>query len=621
MSKTKPTKNKSDVFWANMTDYICYWRLNVHRFIMEYMGVSLADFQQVVLYHMDSPTLETITSFIFFASRGLGKTWLTMTFSIAKCILWPGIKIKVVSSTIRQAIIFLNKVYEIKDGRPNVEREISGIHITKDGGIIDFFNTSSIEAVVCSDNSRGLRANIVIIDESRLTNENIINSVILNFLTLNNRGQPWCNDPKYADYMKTEHNSKIYLTSIGYKDEWSYKDFQKYVKFIQQGRNDYFAFSLPYQFGIEAGIIDRSYIESQVRENTADLKTLRMELEVIPHGESESAMFSFDDLNRARQLRVPLIPPTNDEYIEYKGILKNIPSYQKKEYKEIRVISMDIAIGGGRKNDLTVFTIFRLFENIEYYDKEVAYIEVMNGVNLDQQIVRLKQLFYDTECDYAVIDAGGAIGLEAINSAGNITKDVVRNRRYPGWRTMNKVEKFDMRTTDPNAEPVIFPIQVSGMSASAMQYNMLVIAQLEFQRKRISLLVDEELAVDELNRRYGYMRLKTSTNGIEVERANNMISSFYNTTELIDEAIKTQIVKLPSGRWVYDEKSGRKDRVISMIYGLYFINMLEQDLTALNQSIDVSEYISSVNYRKKNSNVRNPFANNFSKLAGFGSRR
>ena len=125
-------------------------------------------------------------------------------------------------------------------------------------------------------------------------------------------------------------------------------------------------------------------------------------------------MFTFDEVNSARQLRVPLIPPTDDEYIECKGILKTLPYYQKKEPREIRVLSMDIAVGGGRKNDLTVFTVFRCIEDLDYYDKELSYIEVMSGVNLDQQVIRVKQLFYDLECDYAVIDAGGAIGIETI---------------------------------------------------------------------------------------------------------------------------------------------------------------------------------------------------------------
>lgn len=601
-------------------DWIDYWRLNIHRFAAEYLGIKLSLFQQVVLYLMDSPSCTKDNSLIFFASRGIGKSFLTMVFCICKCVLYPNITIKVASSTMHQATMFASKLYEIQNGRPNVEREIDTTSINRDSAIIKFKNGSTIEAVVCADTARGARANILILDESRLMSKATINNVLMPFLTKSNRDQPWAMDPRYRKYMEREHNSTIYLTSIGYKDEWSYQDFKQYCEDISAGDESKVALSLPYQFAVEGGIIRKSYIENRFRDRGADITGLRMEFEVIPHGESESAMFTFDEVNSARQLRVPLIPPTDDEYIECNGILKTLPYYQKKEPREIRVLSMDIAVGGGRKNDLTVFTVFRCIEDLDCYDKELSYIEVMSGVNLDQQVIRVKQLFYDLECDYAVIDAGGAIGIETINSCGNITKDMVRNRRYPGWKTMNKVEKYDMRIADPNAEPVLFPIQISGAGASAMQYNMLVTAQLEFQRKRISLLVEDDVAVQELNKRYKYLTMKTSNDNLMRERANNMIGPFANTTSLVDEAIKTQIVKLPSGRWVYDEKNGRKDRVISMIYGLYFINLLEEDLISLTKSVNISDYVSSRNYTKKNNPI-NPFGSNLNKLAGFGMRR
>lgn len=611
---------KSSEFWKNMNDYIIYWRLNIHRFIVEYMCLDLHLFQQITIYLMDNPgTKKALSSFIFFASRGLGKTFLTMAYCVAKCILFPGIQIKVASSSIKQANEFFKKIYEIQNGRPNIENEIESAFITRDYGEIKFHNGSAIEAVVCGDTSRGMRANILILDESRLMDEHLISQALVPFLTKNNRNQVWASNPKYRKYIEAEHNSKIFLTSIGYKDEWAYRDFQSYYRYMAEGMDDYCCISVPYQFAVEAGIIAKDFIASQLRERKTDLSGLRMEYEVIPHGESESAMFSFNEVNSARELLVPLIPPTNDEYIEVRGVLKNLPYYQKKESNEIRVASMDIAVGAGRKNDLTVFTIFRCFANIDYYDKEVSYIEVMSGANLDAQILRLKQLFYDLECDYAVIDAGGAIGIEAINSCGNTTKDVLRNKRYPGWKTMNKVEKYDMRITDPNAEPVIFPIQLSGVNASSLQYNMLVIAQLNFQRKRISLLVDEETAINELNKRYKYLVLKTSINPAQKEQANNMLQPFVNTSKLIDEAIKTQIVRMPSGRWVYDEKNGRKDRIISLIYGLYFINTLEEDLINLDSSVNISDYVSNCNYKKKN--LEMPFYNNLKKLSRFGRRR
>ena len=56
-------------FWENMDKQIVYWRKNIHRFISEYFGVRLADFQKVILYEMARDT-SNLRQFMFWASRG-----------------------------------------------------------------------------------------------------------------------------------------------------------------------------------------------------------------------------------------------------------------------------------------------------------------------------------------------------------------------------------------------------------------------------------------------------------------------------------------------------------------------------------------------------------------------
>lgn len=62
------------------------------------------------------------------------------------------------------------------------------------------------------------RANIIIYDESRLMDKETIVKVINPLLTKKHRGQLWASSKKYKQYLDQEHNSKIFLTSIGYKD-------------------------------------------------------------------------------------------------------------------------------------------------------------------------------------------------------------------------------------------------------------------------------------------------------------------------------------------------------------------------------------------------------------------
>ena len=87
--------SNKDVFWENFESWICYYRLNIHKFCEQYLGVDLKLFQKLIIYAMDSPNAVGLNTFVFFASRGLGKTFLTMVFCIAKGILYPGIKIRV----------------------------------------------------------------------------------------------------------------------------------------------------------------------------------------------------------------------------------------------------------------------------------------------------------------------------------------------------------------------------------------------------------------------------------------------------------------------------------------------------------------------------------------------
>lgn len=569
---------------------------------------------------MDSPYSEKLNSFIFFASRGLGKSFLTAVFCCAKCILYPGIQIRCASASVNQAKIIFSKINELKEKYPILADEIAKINNQKDYARIMFKNGAVMETVVSGDGGRGQRCQILILDESRLMAKEDVQTNLMPFLT-GKRTPPYLSNPKYKNAIDKEHNSILYLTSIGYKDEWSYKDFEQYAEYIANGRDDYSIISLPYQFGIEAKIIGEDYIEKQLLDNQTDMKIFSMEMEVIPYGESEHALFAYDILAKARKLRVPMIPITDIEYIKYRGDITKSMFYTKKEPGELRVVSFDIAVAKGRKNDNSVICVFRLIENGDYYDKSLSYIEVMNGVNLDNQILRLKQVFYDLECDYVVIDAGGPLGIAAVGVCGQKTFDVVRNVRYPGWKTYNMDIKYDERVSDPNAEPVMYCMQAVNNNKANMQYTMTTISQLEFDRSRLLLLSNENDAYIDLDERFNYLKLKTG-NGNDREIANIMILPFVNTTKLVDEAIHTKMVKTPSGRFTFDEGSGRKDRITSMMYGLYFINILESDLELSKKTTDVSSYFQNKATKDitKKTNI-NPFSDRFSRIKGFGWRK
>ena len=174
-----------------------------------------------------------------------------------------------------------------------------------------------------------------------------------------------------------------------------------------------------------------------------------------------------------------------------------------------------------------------------------------------------------------------------------------------------------MRVADPNAMPVLYCVQVAGGSASAMQYNMVVRTQIELERGHLLLLMDEDSVLEYMNKKYRYMELKTSNDSSDRALANYMIAPFLNTNKLVDEAIKTQMIRNKNGRWQFNEGAGRKDRIISMLYGIHFIAMLEDDLSYKNKGTNISAYAGGGAVQHRASSVT-PFNNNLQKLTGLG---
>ena len=580
---------KTPEFWENLEEYVAYWRENPHRFATEYLGVKLYDFQKISLYQMSHGSV-----FYFWASRGLGKTWLCSLFVICLAVLYPGIKIRVAAPSIRQSNLFIKKIEDFANKYENVSAEISDINVSKETGIVKFHNGSECLTVVANDNARGERCQVLILDEGRLMNKSVVASVLEPFLT-EKRMPPYALNPKYKDFVQKESNKEIFLSSIGTPSEWSYRDFVNACGFIAAGDKSYNVMSLPYQFGLESGIIDRAFIERQIREEKADPQSFQMEMEVIPYGESEHSMFTFDELNSSRKLRVPLVPITNDEYIEYSGRIEKSPFYRKKVPNEIRVVVMDVAVSSAKNSDNSVIIVYSLFEkNMNkpdpYYEKELSYIETMNGVELDKQVLRFKQIFYDLDCNFAVIDGNAALGINTFDVCAQVTNDYFRNVRYPAWKECRISPSFD-RPILPEAEPVLYGIKTAGGASGEIHYNMLIKSKLNLERGRLRLLANEEDIEEELNKRYGFASLKSSNDAYQTNRARAMIMPFINTTALIDEAIKTQVVRSQTGRITFkeDKATSRKDRVITMMYGIYFISLLEDSMKTLKPVADYSQ--------------------------------
>jgi len=88
--------------------------------------------------------------------------------------------------------------------------EIKDVTINQAASHIEFHNGSKIVVITANDNARSNRANILVVDEFRLVDLDIINKVLRKFLTAP-RQPKYLNKPEYAHLV--ERNKEMYLSS------------------------------------------------------------------------------------------------------------------------------------------------------------------------------------------------------------------------------------------------------------------------------------------------------------------------------------------------------------------------------------------------------------------------
>ena len=105
MTEQEVANEKAGRLMNGVAYWAAFYRKNPQRFCKDYLNITLKLFQKILLYAMMCNNY-----FMYIASRGQGKTWLTALFCVVRCILFPGSKICIASSTRPQANQVLLKI-------------------------------------------------------------------------------------------------------------------------------------------------------------------------------------------------------------------------------------------------------------------------------------------------------------------------------------------------------------------------------------------------------------------------------------------------------------------------------------------------------------------------------
>ena len=559
ISKNMDNITKSSRLMDGIGLWASYYRLFPHLFVRDYLGINLKVFQMILIYFMMH-----YNYFLYIASRGQGKSYLTAIFIVTRAVLFPESKIVIAAGNIKQAIEVIGKIEDMMSNSPNLAREIEDLKTSPNNAGIYFRNGSWARVTASNDGARGLRANLIIVDEFRIVPLEIINKVIRKFMSAP-RQPKYLQKPEYA-HLK-ERNKEIYLSSAWLKHHWSWDKVNAYFDSMTDGKS-YFLCSLPYQLPIKEGLLMREQVEDEMSESDFNPVAWEMEMEALFYGESEKAFYKFVDIEKNRVLNKAIYPKSFYEILKNKS--KDF-KYEEKQSNEIRLVSCDISGMSSNKNDndASVFSILRLIPSKDgkTYDKYVVYMESFEGGHSQSQAIQIRRLYEEFDCDYIVIDSAG-LGLGVYDALVTNLYDKERNVAYPAFSCINDPE-MAKRCMEEDAPKVIYSIK-----ASAQLNNDMHVYTLDgLKRGKIRLLVDENECKETLIKYKGYEKLP-------VEEQVKFMYPYVQTSILVQEMVGLEKVDTNNNLIKLKEPSTRrKDRYSSVGYGVYVAKLLEKDLS------------------------------------------
>lgn len=502
---------------------------------------------------------------MYLAARGQGKTYLTALFCCVRCILFPGTKIVVSSGTLKQANEVLLKIQDDFMKQSSILRsEIEKCNIGQNDASIYFKNGSWIKTRTSSENSRSARANCIVVDEFRMVDETVINTVLRKFLT-SPRQPKYLQKPEYAHMQ--ERNKEIYMSSAYFKSSWAYRKAQSYTLNFFDDTKKYFICGLPYQVSVREGLLSRSQLEDEMSEADYNELVQQMEMECLWFGDTDGSLFKFDELTARRRLR-KAFPPLS--FCNDKITIPKLTATGK------RILSIDVALMQStkkKKNDASAIFINDLIQvNDTAYQSNFVYGETFEGLKTDELGMIVMKYFYEYQCTDLVLDTNG-IGLGVYDF---ITKDQICQENGKRYQAMTCINDKDMaeRCKIRDANKVVWSVKAN----ANFNNEICVLLRNGIQNGKINFLIPEQDVDTSLKETYkGYFKMSPT------EQA-KLKMPYIQTTFAIYELVKLDH-EVKNGNIKVKEVEGmRKDRYSSIAYSYWCACQLELKLKPKTQN-------------------------------------
>ena len=575
--------------FERIIDYVTFYRRNIPVFVEHYLKIPLHWYQIIWLY-----LLNMYISVVIIAGRASAKSFVIAIFSCAKCILYPNTKVVIASGSKKQAsLIVKEKIQkELMPKSENLRREIETIKTSTNDIEVVFRNGSSIVVVVGGEGALGYRSTVLIFEEFKRIPKYIVDKVLKPF-QMTRPSQFRTNEECEKYGVKYKENDEfleeavnIYISSAAPTSHWMGKLLKDTVS-SKYGDNSACMLATDYSIALKHAIKTRAQLIEAKR--STDPITWREEYENEMLREGANSYFTYGLLTKNQTNKKAFYPR---RYEDVRNKHKN-PYSIPKQPGEIRILACDMAfIERSNKNDNSCFTCIRALpesmtytsENIDGkvvevkngYRRIVPYIEANPGSDVDKQAIRIKQLYYDFEADYCILDTRNG-GILTYDRLAKILYDESRDCEYPAWRCMNDKD-IAKRVNVAGAVENVFTINAS----QKLNNDIAIALRGTLESDMIDLLVNLDEAKDILE---SHIPEYTSTPDVDV-------AVFYERPYLETQALINEMMSLEYTRneqtgiiTLFETGSNTKDRYVSLAYGNYFIGLLEQDLVG-----DTSEY-------------------------------
>lgn len=500
---------------------------------------------------------------VLVCARAIAKSFITSLYACAVCVLYPGSKVVATAKLKKTAALLITEKIEkeLRIFSPNLNREIKKVQTNQNAVEVVFHNGSSFIVTACNDDARGIRSTVLITDEFRQCKKEIIDAVFSPMEIL--RPTPYTMKKEYAHL--GEEPREIYLSSAFWKNHWMWKTIRDSVRDMYKGGTAVF-FGTDYALSVKHGI--RSKAQMLKEKKKFDAVTYEMEYLNCMIGGSEDQYYPYELVSNAQKIKKPFYPKTLDEFHENK---RNRFGDIKKQDGEIRVVSMDIAMSKSTKtvkNDKTVIKCIRALQNGEKYERQEVYTEAFEGIDIDSQAIRIRQIMEDFNANYLVFD-GRTYGTNLVDSMAKILYDEERDKEYIPLKVFNN-EALAERCKNPNASPIMWSF-IGGADTNHLMHTTMLGALKDSKYKML---------ISHMNCKDEYLAGKKEYELSAYEDKARMELPYVMSDLTLNEMVNLNKEYVQGGKIkLIEPNTGTKDKYVTSAMANLFIQELEVDLT------------------------------------------